>query len=234
MPKRFRSIKRRRSGGYRKRRFVGRRRRYARVPRRVRSSVELKWLAGAQVLRPQATAAGMSASCINALQQGVQRFNRIGAQVVNKWYNITFSMIAGNVLLSQRVRIIAFVDKQPNRSTPTVGGNPFDLLFSDPTPANFHYSPYHSNYVGKGKRIKIIKDKKYTLDIEGGANNIVKPKYVTWNLKFRSKTYYVDTTVGDVTDIETNAIWVVLFSDQTVAADTPIIGVSYKFMYKDA
>lgn len=230
MPKRFRTFKKRR-GTFKRRRFIRRR---SFIRRSIRPRVEPKWINGSGVLRPVATAAGMSSLCMNGSQQGTARFNRVGVQITNRWLSFSMAAYSGNVLLSQRMRVVVMIDKQPNRSTPTVGGNPFDLIFSDPNPANFHYSPYNSSYVGKGKRIKILKDRKYTLEIAGGANNIVKPRYITWNIKLRSKTYYVDTSVGDVTDIETNALWLLIFSDQTVAGDAPIVATSTKFMYKDA
>lgn len=197
-------------------------------------SIEMKWLGFSGFGRPVATAAGMIGQCFSALQKGTNRFNRTGNQVTHKWLQVRFAISTGNVLLSQRVRIVVFIDRQPNRTLPTVGGQPFDLLFIDPTaPQTFHFQPTNPNYVGKNKRIKMIKDITANINIGGGATNIGNVVYRKLNVKLRSRCFYTDDNVGDVTDIETNALWVVMFSDQTVAGDAPNIGIQGKFMFKD-
>jgi len=231
MPKRFRSFKRGRGTRFRKRKFG--KRRFVRR-RTVSRAIEMKWTSFSGIARPVATAAGMVGQCMNQLQKGTDRFNRTGNQITNKWLQMTFAITSGNVLIAQRVRIVIFIDKQANRATSTVGGQPFDLLFVDAgTPASFHYQPFNPNYVGKGKRIKMLMDRVVNANISGGANNIATVVYRKFNVKLKSRCFYTDTNNGNITDIETNALWVVMFSDQTVVADAPVVGTQGKFLFKD-
>lgn len=169
---------------------------------------------------------------VNGLQQGTTAHTRIGTQVVNHSVNLNMALEAKGGKGIQRMRVMLVMDNAPNGASFTTQD-----LFTDTTPANYHYSTLNNNYVGRGKRYLVLYDKAMDLQVQGGATDLPLKIYRKANISLKAKkTLFNDGNVGDEQDMSKGAMWLFVITDVTsvTAGDGAIAGISYKYTYTDA
>lgn len=181
---------------------------------------------------------------MNALATGATANLRIGNQV-----QATSLQFRGSIetdpqsLESGTIRVIVFWDRQPN------GANPITATASAPAAMTLLdtavvtvpvLSPYNYSAI---ERYRVLYDKTFTLNskvvqqstIAGsvtGTDELVPIRiYFKKKIKLNRAVKY-DASAGDITDITTNSLFAVFYSDN--AANEPILQFGARFYYKDA
>ncbi len=134
---------------------------------------------------------------INALQKGDDFNNRDGRSVRFKSVQLKWTVQLNPLNTLGVVRCMVVIDKQANATLMTIG----DLL--DETHTN---SFKNLNF---RKRFVILKDETITLQDSGE-----KSMHINWYKKLDMITIYDDSDTGGISDITTNALYLVIFSDQ--------------------
>lgn len=236
--KRRRTFKRR-PFNRRKRRFMYRRPTIMSVKRMISRTQESKWITGSglsqidnsSILSDNVTTPGPPAGVlvlINGMGNGTARSARIANRITPVSYYANFA-VSTNAQVEYRVRIILFIDKDPDNALPPN----FQDIFTNSSPAQIHFSAYNQNNVPS--RYKIIKDMikvghQYT-GISNSSDLLFKIR-----VRFaRRNSIYGDTNSGNVTDIEKNAIWLLMATDLEHGGGIYVnVGWQSTFKFKDA
>lgn len=112
------------------------------------------------------------------------------------------------------LRVILFIDKQPSGTAPTIA----NLLQSN-TITSFRHLDFR-------KRFVILIDRSYSLSVNG-KNDV----HIEWYKKLRMHTIYDDSDAGDITDISSNALYLVLISNEPT--NTPTVVYNHRLRFID-
>lgn len=152
--------------------------------------------------------------CLNTLSQGDGEANRTGDSILSKMIHVNMKISINAAASNSTVRVILFWYRQPAGATATV---------TLPLQAASNQSCYNHD---TAKLYSVIYDKQYNLSISGQQER---------SLMITRKFYQVHTTyngnAGTSADIETNALWMLLISDE--ATDTPTCLWRSEFMFID-
>lgn len=169
---------------------------------------------------------------LNGLTLGTSAVTRIGRQIVIKSIHMKFDITGayfsvGPTLPSTMCRAMIIFDSQPNGTTPNVS----DLL-EDTTTGLQALASTALRYSG---RFKILYDKRWVVN-----NNLAATTTATWSqifdevyLKVNLKCNYANTSNGDVTDIDTGALWLFLTSDSGATANNPDVLLYNRIRFVD-
>jgi len=169
------------------------------------------------------------------LAQGVTRDRRIGSKIVAQSlylkivYNAGSVGGAGIVGVPCRIRFLLILDKQYNgAASPTAIAD----LFTDLTsPAFFYYQ--HLNPSTVPARYRVMWDRMVDVDIQGGVTDQSVRRHLFKRIKLGYTTTYRDQAIsGNVTDIEKNALFLYVISDQT-ALTVPSAGLEFMYRFTD-
>jgi len=158
---------------------------------------------------------------LNGMIQSTGASGRIGKVIgINGlWASIRFEMAAG--AFNSSARFIVFLDKQPNGAAVSQ-----TTLLATPAVVTYSDMPFN---IDNRKRFKIICDKRFRMS--AGDSTIV---FVRKFFKLSIKTIYNAGNTGTVTDINTNALYWAIFTDQTAGANAPGYSISTRMRYFDA
>jgi len=138
------------------------------------------------------------------------------------------SAIAGPLRSSQVVRVMVFYDRQPNGAAPTYA-DLFNNVFATGLEL---YAPYNED---NSMRFKFVYDKIKVInpqwaDAAGTTqqNNIVTLKF---KRKLGRKVNYSDGNPGDITGINSNALWLYVLGLSNT--DPPSIFATTRYIFKD-
>ena len=134
---------------------------------------------------------------INALIKGDDFDNRDGRSVRFKSVDIRWTVLMNLLNTQTTLRCMVVIDKQPNATLMLIG----DLL--DETHTNSFKN------LNNRKRFVILKDETLTLQSSGKSTN-----YMRYYKPLDMITIYDDSDSGGISDITTNALYLVIFSDQ--------------------
>lgn len=152
---------------------------------------------------------------LNGSIRGNSDDNRIGTQirVKNCYLRLKFNKNASAT--ATQIRYILFIDTQSNGASPTVA----NLLEVAASPM---ISPLNTD---NGKRFNVILDRVVNLNTdrpEAFRKHFLKPDF---------KTEYNSGSVGNITDISTNALQLLIISDE--ATNTPTVGSYSRIRFVD-
>lgn len=176
------------------------------------------------------TASGTGFTLINGLQLGTAAYQRIGNKIAMKscYWSMTFGLNSINTIATATsgtpqvpVRMMIVYDKQTNGSLPAVS----DLL-SDKvgiTNGTARAIDVNSpNNLNNKDRFIVLCDKRFVLSAQGTGSRVIK-KYKKLST---SVTYKSGATVGDVTDITSGGLYVLIYRDADLGENTnPAINV---------
>jgi len=133
------------------------------------------------------------------------------------------------------VRLIVFWDRQPNVAAPTIFRSTGTTGILDDTFATngVVHSPYNFETV---QRYRILWDKTYILYNNGTTLQTASAIVIDKKIKLGRKTKYIDTSPGSgtISDIQTNALWLLTLGNLTAASgDGPDISFNTQTYFKD-
>jgi len=141
-------------------------------------------------------------NCLNLIAQGDLEANRTGDSVMMKMLHLNYKVQINASASHTAFRMILFLYKQPQGATPTI---------QFPLEAASHVSCYNNDNTGL---YTILYDKTINLSIAG-----VQEKSLSVTRKFYQLHETFDGTTAAVGDIQTNALWMLMVSDE--ATNTP-------------
>lgn len=152
---------------------------------------------------------------LNGISQGGDQGQRVGDRIRMKHLDLRYSATqAGTGTGSQCIRVIIFVDRQPNGAAPSA-----TQLFLDTTAGEEYVSPFNIN---GSKRYKILYDKFHDIQRVGGATDtrsvVSKNKQ---KIKINMPVVYNGTTSG-IASINTNALYCAIVGDQASGANASV------------
>lgn len=142
---------------------------------------------------------------LNRCQQGSDNVNRVGDSCRFKSIEIKGRYLAASAARGAHVRFIVFIDKDANGAVPA-----FTDVLHNSGSGNYSYTPRN---LDNRKRFIILKDMNLYVGALGSDRDIVPFEFYK---KLDMHTIY-DGNIGDVTDLSTNAIYVMYTTDLTVA-----------------
>lgn len=223
MAKRRRTFRRKQTRKGKKARKVAR---LGTVKRMINSMIEHKWRT--QLLNGAASYDAPVALCINQMIKGTARLDRIANTVRAASLEIGFVAAANKT--DSTLRFMVFFDKQCNSAV-----FPLNSLFADGVPASTNVvSAKNPDFWPS--RFTILYDKLVTVGIQGGANDINQEKRwrVRINLK-KTRVQYNDGNAGTIADINKNALWVLVLSDEIASGGfVPNCTADITYRYEDA
>lgn len=199
--------------------------------KRINAKDELKHLdtnfAGS-VISTTATIQGL-----NLMVRGTTSITRIADDISCTSIQWRFRMITDqDNLVPSFVRHMVLWDSQPNGAVPAIG----EILDLATITGPLH-APYNSNFQ---KRFKILHDRTMVLNPQvvlaftpgtGATDDYASVGMVFKGKRQLSRTAKYDTNVGDITDLQSNALISVFVSNQ--ATDGPILNGGYRLIFKD-
>lgn len=169
---------------------------------------------------------------LNGLNLGTSSITRVGRNINIKSIHIKFEVegapFSGTpTTVTSVCRAMIVFDMQPNGATPLVG----DLL--ENTTSGVQTTS--STAMRYGARFKILYDKRWVLN-----NQITASTSTTWSqifdeiyLKVNLKCTYSNTNNGDITDIDSGALYLFLTSDSAAVANNPGLLYYSRIRYTD-
>lgn len=153
-------------------------------------------------------------SLLNGLQQGDDYDNRDGRQVRFKSVQIAgkITRSSGATHAADRVRLAIVIDKQPNAAACNYG-----QIFQATTPDAFRNLDYR-------KRFVILWSRTMVIDADDPE------KHFKFYKKIDMKTVYDASNVGDVTDIQTNALYFVTIAETSVNIPSADLDTRVRFI----
>jgi hypothetical protein len=159
---------------------------------------------------------------LNAISQGTDGNDRTGRQVSNDSLELNLRFdVDPSSLQDDLVRIIVVRDKEARGAAPTLA----DVLAYTTTPDYTLVSPY--NFDNVPSRFKIYCDETVLLPNRTSptttTSNLTK---VIWKRKFKLgfKTHYFNTSAGNITDIDSDSVYVFLASSTVTKVSSYWIG----------
>ncbi len=141
---------------------------------------------------------------LNGTAPGDDFDTRDGRQIRVKSVQVTITWIQHATAVVTFLRVIIFIDKQPNEVTPVV-----TQLLDTSSIVSFRN-------LDQRKRFIILKDKVLTMSDVGTKQGIMK-----WYKQLDAKTMYDAGTAGTIADITTNALFLMLVSSE--ASNQPTV-----------
>ncbi len=152
------------------------------------------------------------------LVQGDTNITRDGSSVKFTSYRLSYSLQISTSAVNTLVRVLIVHDKQTNQAAFTLG----DLLTTSGSVNNI-ISPYNIN---NASRFNMLYDRVHTLTT--GGNNAVIQR--TIHKKLNLKTRF-DANVGDITDLTSDSLMMIMISDQTT--NDPLAIFAYRSRFVD-
>ncbi len=180
---------------------------------------KLKGLVNTEFKQSDATVTGVVSSTagfvlLNGMVKGDDFDTRDGRQIRVKSVQLSIRYVMSSSATFSQMRCIIFIDKQPNEITPVV----LDLLDSAAMQA--------FRNLDQRKRFVILYNNVVSMSINGMRGGMI-----DYYKRLDMKTVFDDSDAGDITDISTNAIWLMLIS--TEATNTVTISRSTRIRYID-
>lgn len=151
---------------------------------------------------------------LNALSRGDLPTEREGTvvQVKSIQLGVTYQMQVAGVFTQLRVLIVQ--DRQPNQATPQ-----FTDIYDNTTMTSFRNLNNRSRFITHMNTVVSMSNS----GSQGG--------YFSWYKRFDTKIQYDSSNAGDITDITTNAFYLILYSTDT--ADPPSIQHTTRLRFTD-
>lgn len=151
---------------------------------------------------------------LNVLAQGDAANTRTGNSVVGKNLQVKLTMQQAGATPSQSVRVIIYLDKQPNGALPSVGGAGGILQTAV-------YQAFLSD--GSRARYRILMDKTFSVQTSG-------PSIINYKkfIPLRDLQTRFGQNLGTIADIQTNALGILYIGD--TALSTLTYNIRYRFV----
>ncbi len=150
---------------------------------------------------------------LNGLAKGDDFDDKDGRVVRIKSIQVSLIYEMSTVASFTQMRIMVVLDKQPNETTMVIN----DLLDSSALQS-------FRNLDGR-KRFVILRNEVVSMSITGTQGGVFE-----FYKKFNLKTIYDDSDVGDIADITTNAIYLVLLSNEPTNLPTVIRSTRVRYI----
>ncbi len=150
---------------------------------------------------------------LNGLSKGDDFDDRDGRVVRVKSIQISLIYEMSTVATFTQMRIMVVLDKQPNEMTLVIN----DLLDSSALQS--------FRNLDNRKRFVILRNEIVSMSISGAQGG-----YFEYYKKFNLKTIYDDSDVGDIADISTNAIYLILLSNEPTNLPTVIRSTRVRYI----
>jgi hypothetical protein len=168
----------------------------------------------------------------NGLNLGTSAVTRVGRQIMMKSFHIKLVMAGAPFSStptspSSLIRVMVVFDAQPNGTAPATS----DLL-EDASSGVGIVSSTALKYSG---RFKILWDKRWVLvnSLTATTTADLTEQYDEKYMKINLKTIYANTNNGDITDIETGALWIFLTTESGTTANQPVLQYYFRIRYVD-
>jgi len=160
---------------------------------------------------------------MNATAQGVTSITRLGRSILMKSIQAKLWIKREDVTTTtvQSVRCAIFYDKQVNGAAPVI---------TDFYTSAVGNSPTWLRNLNNTDRFYCLWDKVYNLDGAGGTTVVSDDFFKKINLP----VLYKDTTAGDVTDMQTGALWLVYAGNTAAGTDDMDVQIQTRVRYTDA
>lgn len=161
---------------------------------------------------------------LNAMGTGTAYNQRVGNQIKNNSISIKGLLSGTLASASQRARVVLFYDKHPNQSAVSVA-QLFETGLSNQT-------VYAHKTIGVGARFFIMYDKVF--DMVGNTDNAKWTRVINIYKDLSKVTKFDGSSGADITDMNSNALYLFIISDQTNASnDGPSFQGSARLRYID-
>lgn len=153
---------------------------------------------------------------LNGITRGTDYNNRDGRSIRIKSYASNMRFIANASASHTTVRVIVFVDKQPNAGLPSTGSL-LDNSFGAPLTEQFRALDYRRRYT-------VLQDYRVTINPDYPEKSVRKYR------KLDMKTIFDNTDSGTISDITTNSLYMLIVSDEAVNTPTVIVNSRLRFI----
>lgn len=171
---------------------------------------------------------------LNPVVQGVSEITRIANNVL--WTSIQVKGVFftdPQRISAQTCRMIIFIDKAANGIAPTMA-----MLLNIGTITLPQYAPYNEDYF---TRFKIIKDKLIVLNpsvvnitVAGVTTDAIsKAQIINFRESLHLKANYGLSNFGDIRDISTGAVWIMLIGGFAAGTDCPSATLGIRMFFRD-
>lgn len=159
---------------------------------------------------------------MNGMLVGVGDNTRSGNKIIAKYlemridFGLDGTALVGTTAQNYVYRLLILWDKQPNGALPVIN----DLLLNSGAAGNNYYSPVNFNFKA---RYKVFYDKTWSIAPHASSRQAIGTttydsydKHVIVRKKLNRTTVYNNGTAGDVTDIISNALIMIEFTNSNV------------------
>lgn len=197
--------------------------------------IELKWFD--YPFGPSAvTSSGLLLSGHLLVTQGSGYNNRVGNKISPTSLQCRLSLISlSNQQIPQKVRIVAFWDRQANGSAPVLL-NYNNGLFDNTAITDPVYMPRNYNTI---QRYTVVYDKTTVINPKNWAtqtgtvvNTVFPIEQMMIKIFKLGRTIKYDTNTGALADLVSNGFYIALFTD--VVINQPVVSGGLRMYYKDA
>lgn len=167
---------------------------------------------------------------INGLSRGSTASQRDGNSIkvssvqMHLRCNLNVTGVSANTLENNTIRFCLVLDKSPQTLAPTVsGGTPQSIFLSDVT--------YSFRDLNNRSKFTILKEWRVNLTADGRDSATIK-----YYKKFKNlHTIYNASTNGDITDINSNALWLIVYgsSGLVTAPNDTVLNYGIRMRYYD-
>lgn len=176
-------------------------------------------------------------SLMNGLALGTSATSRVGQNICMRSFHFKFTIrgssyaTAAGVNPSVMTRVMVFLDMQPNGVTPAGS----DVL-EDTTAGIGIVSPI---YMSNAMRFKVLFDRRYEVQNRfnsGSTQDFYTTNTIHFDEVFQKMNHYVqyaDSNNGDIQDIKTGALFLLLMSETATAGQQPAITYYFRLRYTD-
>lgn len=172
---------------------------------------------------------------LNGIAQGTGYDQRIGRNIMVKSIHVKWKLTgaphnetAASFSPGAIIRVIIFVDNQPNGELASVPG---DFLVAS---APGKYPLAHLN-MANSARFRVLFDKRYCV-ANANADDRSGWKFIVYDetyQKMNLKITYSNTSTGTISDIETNAIYAYVISDIIDGDNLPVLEMNARIRFVD-
>jgi len=168
---------------------------------------------------------------MNGLLLGTSAETRVGQKTIIKSWELRLTAVgpqgaATPTVTASFLRVMVIWDVQPNGVL--LGTS--DVLQS---PAENVRSPI---YMGNSHRFKILYDEVMPMGVQLSTGQVLPPNFLQWIKKYMKcnlETRYADSNNGDITDIITGSLVLLLISNAPTNADRPTVDAYTRIRYYD-
>lgn len=158
---------------------------------------------------------------LNGLSNGTGAGQRIGSSIKNASIQLNLEFKLAGALNKDYIRCVLVWVKNVDGTAPVYANNDANSIYTGATPNSMRQLTNRNKFI-------ILRDWHINLDADG-----ISQRYIRYYRKLNNHTIFGTTSVGDVTDINNGALYLVAISQSGTAPDTSTITYNSRVRFID-